>query len=426
MDKVRLPFFFTLLVAVSINFLACNNASDTPHGDNFPESIAFVEASNGLPTTGQWRQGISFYDMNGDGHLDILAPPPRKPAQGVKPQPFVWLGNGKGEWVSTPPQVPKNISYGYGDISAGDYNGDGIPDMALAIHSDGLKGLKGLGEGRYAVFSEGLPAPEEFNTRALTSADFNHDGITDIVAVSEGNFGKAKKKFKRGAMVCLGSVTGWKCHPIVDFNKMAGFMSDQVVTGDVNGDGNIDVGTASLQHRLDLIVWLGDGKGHFKPFNEGLPTELHYNSVAFADVNADGRDDLIASISGFGKDGIMAIKVFLSEKNGFRDMSSGLPEKELFRGVAAGDLDKDGIPEIWGGDAFGGLSVFALKDGKWRRLATPDLPGSGLERMYRTYCVDVNNDGYDDIAVNYATEKNNAGGIRVFLTVPGKTKDKTH
>jgi hypothetical protein len=315
------------------------------------------------------------------------------------------------------------LSYDYGGIAGGDYNGDGVPDMALAMHVQALNCLKGLGDGRYATFSEGLPPTKnDFSSRALASADFNNDGIADFAAVFEGNFGK--KKFgnqsnsgaKPGAMICLGSSKGFLCHLIADEEKMDGFYSDQIVTGDVNGDGNVDIGLASSQHRLDLIVWLGDGKGGFTPFNKGLPTELHYRSVALADLNRDGRDDLVASITGFGNDGMIAIKAYLSEKDGFKDISRGLPHKELFLGVAAGDLDGDGVPEIVGGNGAGGLKVFALENGVWKQAATPALPETGLERIYNVYCVDVNGDGLDDVALNYANSKSGSGGIRVFLS----------
>ena len=130
----------------------------------------------------------------------------------------------------------------------------------------------------------------------------------------------------------------------------------------------------------------------------------------------------MASITGFGKDGIMALKAFLSEKDGFKDISRGLPDKEAYLAVSASDLDGDGLPEIVGGTAVGGLNVFSRKKGQWQQVKTSGLPEGGLQRIYNTYCVDFNNDGFNDIALNYATEKNNAGGIRVFLTVPRQAK----
>ena len=421
MRKLTIGSLIFLFTAVFLGFFACDNGSHRPENKAAVESLTFVESSAGLPVAGQWRHAISFYDMNKDGYLDLLAPPPRK-ASKEDQKPYIWFGNGKGEWLASPPHVPLDVPYDYGGIAAGDFNDDGFPDMALAIHFAGLKALKGQGDGKYVAFFEGLPPKEYFATRALVSADFNNDGIADIAAASEGKFTKQNTGGKNGAMVCLGSKTEWQCRPVGDKKMTLGLFADQIIRGDVNGDGNVDIGIASLQHRLDLIVWLGDGKGGFTPFNQGLPTELHYRSVAFADLNGDGRDDLVASITGFGKDGMMALKAFLSELDGFRDMSQGLPDKEGYLAVAAGDLDGDGLPEIVAGTAAGGLKVFSLKDGKWRKMATPKLPETGFQRIYNVYCIDLNRDGLKDIALNYADEKDNAGGIRVFLNVPRQGK----
>ena len=243
-------------------------------------------------------------------------------------------------------------------------------------------------------------------------------GQRDFAAVSEAKWRGENDGHKYGAMICLGSSKGFLCHLITDEKKMSRFYSDHIVKGDVNGDGNVDIGIASLQHKLDLIVWLGDGKGGFTPFNKGLPTELHYRDVALADMNQDGRDDLVASLTGFGTKGMKALKVYLSGDEGFKDMSSGLPDKEVFFAVAAGDLDGDGMKEIFAGTAPGGLKVFYLKNGVWKQAVTPALPETGLAQIYGVYCVDVNGDGLDDVAFNYANGENGAGGIRVFLSVP--------
>ena len=415
MRKSKIAFLF---VGFILGLIACDNASHPPQEKKAAaETFSFVESSTGLPTQGQWRQGLAFFDVNGDGHMDILAPPPRKAAKDSQ-HPFIWLGNGKGEWQSTPLLVPKDVSYDYGDIAAGDFNGDAIPDLALAMHANGLKGLKGLGNGNYALFLEGFPTAKDFGTRALVSADFNNDGIDDIAAASEAHLRKNEIGGEGGVMVCLGTESQWQCRNISAEKLSYGIFADQIITGDVNGDGYADIGVASLQHSLDLIVWIGDGKGGFTPFNKGLVTERHYRAISFADLNGDGRDDLVASITGFRKDGTKVLKAFLSGDDGFKDISEGLPDSEVYFTVAAADLDDDVTPEIVGGTATGGLKVFSRKNGKWLHVPVAGLPENGLFRLYGTYLVDLNRDGFKDIVLNFASEKPDAGGIRVFLSVP--------
>ena len=379
------------------------------------EDLTFVDASKGLPSNGLWRQGLGFYDMNGDGYMDIVAPRPRKASEEYK-GPVVWHGNGKGEWTKSLLDVPPDTAYNYGSISVSDFDGDGIPDIALAMHCLGLKILKGTGNGKYVDFSDGIPPASKFVSRALVSADFNNDGISDIAAVSEARFGKAFPN-PSGVWVCCYADKSCKCTPAANEEEASGLFADQLVAGDVNGDGNTDIAIASLVKHKNLIVWIGDGKGGFSPFNKGLPQEKIYFSVALEDLNKDGRDDLVANVSGFGTKGFMGLKAFLSKPDGFDDISEGLPVKEAYTAVDACDLDGDGTAEIIGGTAEGGLKIFAQKGNRWVEVNAAGLPREGMKKIYGVYCIDLNGDGYKDIAVNYASQ-HELGGIRVFLNVP--------
>src|SRR4051812_16127447 len=63
---------------------------------NTPEAhrLSFTPFGQGLPTSGQWRNGFDIADMNGDGHPDIVHGPARKSLG----NPAVFLGDGKGHW----------------------------------------------------------------------------------------------------------------------------------------------------------------------------------------------------------------------------------------------------------------------------------------------------------------------------------------
>ena len=405
-----------LLFIILMTLFGCDSGTRNSDNAKSTDELAFVVASDGLPSTGQWRESIAFFDINGDGYMDILAPPPRKASKAYD-KPVVWYGDGKDKWSESLLDVPPDIGYDYGSIAAGDFDGDGVVDIALGMHVRGVKVLKGTTNGKYDDFSDGMPGRGEFVTRALVSADFTNDGISDIAAVSEGKFGP-DMPFENGARVFSWSEKGWKQYPVGDAKEVRGLFADQLTTGDVNGDGNKDIAIASLQHRKDLIVWIGDGKGGFIPFNNGLPQEVHYPSVALADINRDGRDDLIACITGFGKQGALGIRAFLSGPDTFTEISEGLPDKELFLALSASDLDGDGSVEIVGGTGEGGLKIFTRKDDQWQEVRVSGLPQNGLLRIYNIYLLDLNRDGHNDIIVNYA--QGDDGGIRVFLNVPHK------
>ena len=414
MERIMKTLNPLLIIILAIS-LGCAS-KDVKLQNKRTDELTFVDSSNGLPLSGQWRHGITFYDINGDGHIDILAPPPRQASKGYE-KPVVWYGNGGKEWRESRLDVPSEIAYGYGGITVSDFDGDTIPDIAFAVHDKGLKVLKGKGRGKYTDFSDGLPSEKEFKSRALVCADFNNDGISDIAAVSEARFGKDFPQ-PSGVWMCYRPDNTWRCSPIGDEKEAFGLFADQLVVGDVNGDGNKDIAVASLVYAKSLIVWIGDGKGGFKPFNEGLVQEKHYLSVALVDINKDGRDDLVACVSGFGVKGFRGLKVFLSRPDTFEEMSEGLPTNELFTSVGVCDLDADGSVELIGATRQGGLKVFSQQGSGWREVSASGLPEKGLLKIYNVYCIDLNGDGHNDIAVNYALEHNNSGGIRVFLNVP--------
>ena len=407
------------LIIILMTLFGCDSGtpgSDKKKGSDEP---AFVASSEGLPSTGQWRESIAFFDINGDGHMDIVAPRPRLASKAYD-RPVVWYGDGKGKWSESLLDVPTDMGYGYGSIAVADFDGDGTADIALGMHAQGLKVLKGTDSGKYVNFSEGLPDNSKFVSRALVAADFTNDGISDIAAVSEAQFGP-DMAFPNGGRVCSWSKEGWRCDRVGGEQEVLGLFADRLAIGDVNGDGNRDMAFASLEHKKDLIVWIGDGKGKFTPFNKGLPQEVHYPSVALTDINRDGRDDLIASITGFGREGVRGIKAFLSGPDRFTEISEGLPDKEVFRAVCASDLDGDGSVEVVGGTAEGGLKVFSRKGDRWQAVQASGLPEKGLQRIYNVYLVDLNRDGHKDIVVNYAFGRGtDEGGIRVFLNVPPK------
>ena len=403
-----------VLILISL-FFGCPSEQDTKKA--VPRTgPAFVGASTGLPTSGLWRNSLAFLDMDRDGHMDIVAPPPRK-GTGKRSMPLVWYGDGKGKWAESPVAMPDGRFYGYGSIAVSDFTGDGIKDIFLAAHSTNLKAFKGIGSGIYEASFKGLPS--DFLSRAVVAADFNNDGISDVAALSEAPF--SNKKYKPdGARVCFFKDDGWNCVGVGNENDVQGLFGDKLVAGDVNHDGNMDIAVASLAMTKTLIVWLGDGKGGFKPFNKGLPQEMFYFCVSLGDLNQDGRDDLVAGISGKGRGCFVGLRAFLSQDEGFTDISDGLPGSEGFQAVRICDVDKDGQVEIITGTDVGGIKLFSRKSGRWEEIQVKGVPKEGLRRISNLYLVDLNADGYEDIAVNYASERFKNGGIQVFFNVSQK------
>lgn len=401
--------FGCLTLALLMAVWGCESHNAQSESEAEADTLTFVDESEGLPASGEWRHGLAFFDMNKDGYIDILAPPARFAPEN-EAYPAIWYGSGNGEWSKASVEMPVG-RYTYGDIGTGDFNGDGIPDIGLAMHTMALEALKGNGKGKYVKMSNGLPPRKSFVSRAMVCADFNNDGGADIIAVSEA-LKKAPNYVPEGIVFCTRGGEEWKCISVGEKEKTKGIFADQVTVGDVNGDGNKDFAVACRNHAKAFIVWIGDGKGRFSPFNKGLPKEKHYLSVGLADIDGDGKDDLVAGVSGFGMK-YCGPKAFLSGSDGFVEVSEGLPLKTVVPAIAAGDLDGDGTAEMVVG-MEGGLRIFSREGEQWEEMSASGLPRKGLSMIWNVYCRDLNRDGKVDIALNYGVQGEN-GGIAVFV-----------
>jgi hypothetical protein len=137
-----------------------------------------------------------------------------------------------------------------------DFNKDGIPDLIVGDDDGSLKLFLGDGRGNM------VPAGDVAHLDSVVSiavADFNHDGIPDM-AVSDWRggsvtifLGVGDGSFRRG----------WS-FPL----RMPGTVA-QIATADFNGDGNPDLAVIyGDDGEYSFDVMLGNGKGTFAPAPE--------------------------------------------------------------------------------------------------------------------------------------------------------------
>lgn len=255
---------------------------------------------------------------------------------------------------------------------AGDFNSDGIADLAVANYSDAtISVLLGNGDG---TFQGQAVYPAGSNPVSITSADFNGDGRPDLAVVN---------KSANSVAIYLGAGTG-TFSPRV--NYAVGRAPSWIATGDFNDDGKIDlaatdsndnavsillgkgdgtfqaqttyatasdpsglaVGDFNGDGQLDLVatainsnavsVLLGRGDGTFGPHVE-YATGVYPFSVATADLNGDGKLDL--AVANQDSTGIGTVSVLLGKGDGTFQTAVGYFDGQLSKGLAIGSLNGD-------------------------------------------------------------------------------------
>jgi hypothetical protein len=215
-------------------------------------------------------------DFNSDGKLDFVS----LISDGTL---VVMLGDGTGRFTAATNTEPA-VSTSQGPIALGDFNNDGIPDLAFIggpSNSYALEILLGNGTGGFAA--AGSPIPLSSEPVASTVADFNGDGKMDLAVTTS-----------TGTSVLLGNGSGGfyaaPGSPIADHTWW--------LVGDFNGDTIPDL--IGLTGHQSLTLLLGDGLGGFTEAS-GSPLWAgdYATSIGVGDFNGDHKPD-VAIASGIG------------------------------------------------------------------------------------------------------------------------------
>jgi len=290
--------------------------------------------------------GSVYGDFNGDGKLDLAYVSGDSGQLVFGKQIVVALGDGKGKFnVSS---TMKSF-FGFYTLAAGDFNGDGKLDL-VATKGKTLSVFLGNGDGTFQPRIDS-PFPGSGVGYDIVPGDFNGDGKLDLVTLDQyGNvyllLGKGDGTFKYPP-VLVSSGENWLC---------GGTNAPVVLASDFNGDGKLDLLACGAGA---LGIFIGNGDGTFQESIYSVPPGDNYLVPVVGDFNSDGKIDLLVT-EVIGSN----ILVFWGNGDGtFQTpqvvtLPSGAGGGIGDLGMAAGDLNRDGLLDFVDMTAFGNAAVY--------------------------------------------------------------------
>ncbi|MCB2156404.1 VCBS repeat-containing protein [bacterium] len=331
-------------------------------------------------------------DFNGDNIADLAV------ANATSHDLSILLGNGIGGVGNG--TFSTAVNYGADNrpvaLVTGDFDGDGIPDLAAANgNSSNVSVLLGNGSGGIGdgTFGSAVNYAVGNGPAGIATGDFDSDDIIDLVVTNSG---------ANSLSVLLGDGSGGVGDGTFTSSGTygTGTSPTTVATGDFNGDDITDL-VVSNSNSSNVSVLLGDGASGTGDGTFALAANYAAGSGAFDVITGDFNDDGIADLA-VSNSLAAGISVLLG--NGSGGIGDGTFASQVIYGVGpspycvvAGDFDSDGIVDLAaanfnsddvsilfgngsggvGDGTFAAMVNYAVDSGPYG-LATGDFNGDGF------------------------------------------------
>jgi len=294
---------------------------------------------------------IKAADIDGDGDLDLVF-------DGAYQSQLRLFVREAGSWRDATAQLPQQPTSA-GDIELGDVDGDGDLDMLIGDWGATPPGSTNYVGGRTRLYiNDGtghftdataaqMPDALVGWTWDVELADIDNDWDLDALVSC---------KLCGDQFVMRNDGTG---HFTLDTTAMPSLSNNyEFEPMDIDGDGDLDLMTVNDGPNLREVLLVNDGAGHFDDESAtrlagSANPQADDNIAAFLDVDADGDADIL--VGSLGND-----RLLLNDGTGIFTLAASATPNDTrgTLGIAIGDLDGDGRPDVVQGQ---GEQAFAEK-----------------------------------------------------------------
>jgi len=279
---------------------------------------------------------VAASDLDGDGDLDLVSANRGSSGRNLT----IFFQGAPGAFASVPLVLGSPVARGAVFVAADDMDVDGDLDLVSANGSNNL-----------AVFFQGAPGTFDslplvlgnsvstFSPRAVALGDLDGDGHSDLVSANA--FGKDLAVFLQSAQ---GSFAD---SPTVLGNSDSTDAPFALVTGDLDGDGDLDLASANAGETRSVTVFYQSAPRALEaaPLVLDFGSSLDLISVAAGDLDGDGDLDLASNGSGGSP------TIFFQGSTGTLEPDPLVLPPNRPDSIAVGDIDGDGASDLVTADA---------------------------------------------------------------------------
>ncbi|MEV5674951.1 MULTISPECIES: FG-GAP and VCBS repeat-containing protein [unclassified Streptomyces] len=366
----------------------------------------FTQSTANIPGTPEAKDAfgssVVSADLDRDGYADlVVGSSGEKVGTGDAAGSLTVIWGGAGGLAGGATVLDGEQYDGVGaHLAAGDFNGDGAPDLATVRDHD-LQSLLGpfTRDGRASATTE-LPDMDDKRYLDLAAGDVNGDGRDDLAAVvhSGDEYDDRRILISNGSPAGPGEYTRVKGS---DGYSLEG--GERLAVGNVNGDKYADLAVGRPVDGYDSDLDLPLAKGGMLTYVPGSATGPQGTKAKVFNQDSAGVPGAAEASDGFGS----SVAIGDTNGDGFGEIAVGVPNEAL------GTVRRAGGIVILPGKATGptGTGSFGFNQ------STPDVPGAAEKGDLfggAAAFADVNKDGRADLAVGAPGEGEGEGSLWFF------------